>query len=145
MDNQNLPLYKLTFKGYWREMNKAGIPNEAGIYMVYRAVYNAFQDTIDPKEIIYIGQAGKGEERVCGHDKLPQFKKYLKDGEELCYAFAKVDKEDLDIVENALVFKQKPQENDYLKDSYNHEEARFQVKGDTACLKMTEFSITKTK
>lgn len=145
MDNQNLPLYKLTFKGFWREINKAGIPNEAGIYMVYRAVYNAFQDTIDPKEIIYIGQAGKGEERVGDHDKLPQFKKYLKDGEELCYAFAKVDKEDLDIVENALVFMQKPQENDYLKDSYNHEEASFQVNGDTACLKMTEFSITKTK
>ena len=78
MDNQNLPLYKLTFKGYWREINKAGIPNEAGIYMVYRAVYNAFQCTIDPKEIIYIGQADKGGARVGDHDKLPQFKTYLK-------------------------------------------------------------------
>lgn len=142
MDNQNLPLYELTFQGYWREINKAGIPNEAGIYMVYRAVYNAFQDTIDPKEIIYIGQAGKGEERVGDHDKLSKFKGYLKVGEELCYAFAKVDKENLDIIENALVFMQKPQENTYLKDSYNHKDAYFHVKGDMACMKMTEFSIT---
>lgn len=44
-----------------------------------------------------------------------------------------------------LVFMQKPKQNDYLKDSYNHEDASFQTKGETACLKMTNFSITNKK
>lgn len=145
MENQNLPTYQLTFNGYWREIQKGGIPAKSGIYMVYRCTYNAIANTVDLKDIIYIGQAEDGNERVGTHEKLPDFKRELREGEELCYSFAEVEEKDLDIVENALVFMQKPKENDYLKDSYNHEDASFQAKGKTACLKMTNFSITNKK
>lgn len=142
MENQNLPTYQFSFEGYWREINKAFIPKKSGIYIVYRAVYNAISNTVDPKEIIYIGQAGKGGKRVEDHEKLPKFVECLKEGEELCYTFAEVEEKDLDIVENALVYMQKPIVNDYLKDSYNHEDAIFYVKGITSCLKSTVFSLT---
>ena len=145
MENNNLPTYQMTFKGFWREIHKAGIPKKSGIYMVYRCTYNTKTKTVDPKDIIYIGQAEDGNDRVGKHEKLPDFKRELKEGEELCYSFAEVDKKDLDIVENALIFMQKPNVNDYLKDSYNHEDASFEIKGYTNCLKLTEFSITTTK
>ena len=145
MENQNMPAYQLTFKGYWREINKGGIPAKSGIYIVYRCTYNTITKTVDLKDIIYIGQAEDGNDRVGKHEKLPDFKRELKEGEELCYSFAEVDKKDLDIVENALIFMQKPVVNDYLKDSYNHENASFKIKGDMTCLKMTDFSITTKK
>lgn len=145
MENQNIPTYQLIFNGYWREINKAGIPKESGIYMIYRCNYNAMTNTVDLKDIIYIGQAEDGNERVCTHDKLPDFKRELKEGEELCYAFAEVEKKVLDVVENALVFMQKPKLNDYLKDSYNYADACFQIEGCTACLRMIDFSVTSKK
>lgn len=142
MEGQNVPMYQLTFDGYWREVSKGGIPAKSGIYMVYRCSYNAFERTVTLKDIIYIGQAENGKDRVGTHEKLPDFKRELKEGEELCFSFAEVEKKDLDIVENALVFIQKPKLNDYLKDSYNHEDASFLIKGSTACLKKAKFSLT---
>ena len=31
----------LKFNGYWREVNKGGVPNQSGIYCVYSCIYNA--------------------------------------------------------------------------------------------------------
>ena len=145
MATQNLPMYQLKIEGFWREIHKSGIPKKSGIYMVYRCTYNALENTVDPKDIMYIGQAENANDRVGNHEKLPDFQKELKDGEELCYSFAEVNKKDLDVVENALVFMQKPKVNDYLKDSYTHNEASFLIQGYANCLKMTDFSITNKK
>ena len=96
MSNQSKKEYSLNFQGYWREVNKGGIPSKSGIYLVYRCLYNSEQNTVGLKEIIYIGQAEDAHERIATHDKLDEFKTKLQQGEELCYSFAEVDEENLE-------------------------------------------------
>lgn len=122
MEKNEMQLYLINFRGYWREKNKRGVPAEPGIYMVYRCVYDVTTDAVRLNEIIYIGQSDNVQERLGNHEKLPDFTKKLQVGEELCYAFAPVRTKDLDIVENALVFAQKPVLNDKLKEQFNYGE-----------------------
>ena len=133
--------YSLNFEGYWRDINKGGLPTYSGIYTVYRCRYNDDVDTVSLIEIIYIGQAENIRDRHKNHEKLELFKTQLKSEEELCYSCTQVDKGSLDLVENALVFAQKPRLNDQLREKYNHQPARFKLDGMVALMKYTDFSI----
>ena len=133
--------YKLQFNGYWRHQNRAGIPHEKGVYLVYRAVYNEQENTVGLKDIIYIGKANDLNERILNHDKHDEFMRTLQKGEELCYSCADV-KWGLDEVENALIFAQKPVLNDLLKDSYLYSTpVKFKIEGNCILLKYTDFRI----
>ena len=66
----------------------------------------------------------------------------LKGGETLCYSYASVAPKDMNIVENALIFMQKPKLNNDLKDSFNYPNSQFDFEGRCALLKETHFSIT---
>lgn len=136
--------YTLNFEGYWREQNKSGLPNYSGIYMVYRCTYNPLTDRVTLIEIIYIGKANNIHERhvTNTHERLEDFKSKCLPGEELCYSCAHVSVRDLDIVENALIFAQKPVLNTDEEKHYNHEDAHFIVDGQCACLKYTNFTIS---
>lgn len=142
MQNQDLKGFSLEFNGYWREINKGGIPAKSGIYLVYRCVYNSDKDTVGLKDIIYIGKSTNVHNRIANHDKFGEFNAQLRDGEELCYAFAEVAQTNLDIVENALVFAQKPVLNDDLKNSYNYDAVAIKIDGRCACMKYTDFKIS---
>jgi excinuclease UvrABC nuclease subunit len=142
MQNQDLKEFSLEFNGYWREINKGGIPAKSGIYLVYRCVYNSDKDTVGLKDIIYIGKSTNVHNRIANHDKFKEFNAQLRDGEELCYAFAEVAQTNLDIVENALVFAQKPVLNDDLKNSYNYDAVAIKIDGRCACMKYTDFKIS---
>lgn len=142
MATESIKAYSLFFKGYWREVNKNGMPSKAGIYLVYRCVYDAKSNTVGLKDIIYIGQAENAHDRIANHDRLNDFKNQLQQGEELCYSFAEVLPSDLDIVENALIFAQKPILNDQLKDTFNYGAVTVKVDGRCACMKYTDFKIS---
>ena len=133
--------YNVTFMGYRRDVNAKTLPSSSGIYMVYRCVYNADRNTVDLKELFYIGQAFDLNHEINYHARRDEFLAQAKDGEQICYAYARVDKADLDIVENALIFAQKPRLNINLKNSYNHEAAQFQIEGKCALLNYTNYSI----
>jgi len=133
--------YNVNFKGYRRDCNKASLPHYSGVYMVYRCVYNSSSDKVTLKEIIYIGQAEDLNDRLNNHEKYSMFQNACESGEEICYAYANVSMDDLDIVENALVFAQKPKLNSDLVDSYNHESAAFLVEGKCTLLEYTDFTI----
>lgn len=133
--------YNINFNGYRRDDKKQTLPHYSGIYMVYRCVYHKESDRVTLKEIIYIGQAEDLNERINNHEKSKKFQEKCKDGEELCYAYANVSLDDLDIVENALIFAQKPPLNSELVDSFNHESAGFWIEGKCALLKYTDFTI----
>ena len=109
--------------------------------MVYRCIYDSTSDKVTLNEIIYIGQAEDLNERLNNHDKYSRFQNACESGEEICYAYANVSMDDLDIVENALVFAQKPSLNSDLVDSYNHESAAFLVEGKCKLLEYTDFTI----
>lgn len=142
MATQSIKEYSLNFQGYWREANKGGVPSKSGIYLVYRCLYNSEQNTVGLKEIIYIGQSVDVHERIVNHDKLDEFNAKLQRGEELCYSFAEVDEENLNIVENALVFAQKPVLNDQFKDKFNYSPVAIKLDGRCACMAYTDFTIS---
>lgn len=135
-------LYQLNFKGYWRHCNRSGLPNETGVYAVYRCTYNNITDRVILHEILYIGKADNINERHINHDNINLFMNELKNGEELCYSCAEVDKQSLDLIENALIFAQKPKLNTELVNTYNHKAAHIKLDGCTACMKYTDFSIS---
>ncbi|MBP3838283.1 MAG: GIY-YIG nuclease family protein [Prevotella sp.] len=142
MANELIKSYSLNFEGYWREINKNGIPAKSGVYLVYRCVYDAKSNTVGLKDIIYIGQAENLHDRIAGHEKLSDFKTQLQRGEELCYSVAQIPITDLDIVENALIFAQKPELNDNLKNTFNHGAVSMKLDGRCACMKYTDFKIS---
>lgn len=133
--------FNISFMGYRRDVNAKSLPSSSGIYMVYRCVYNEDKNTVDLKELFYIGQAFDLNHEINYHARREEFLAQAKDGEQICYAYARVDKADLDIVENAMIFAQKPRLNNNLKNNYNHEAAQFQIEGKCALLKYTNYSI----
>jgi len=133
--------YNVTFMGYRRDVNAKTLPSSSGIYMVYRCVYNEDKNTVDLIELFYIGQAFDLNHEINYHARREEFLAQAKEGEQICYAYARVDKADLDIVENALIFAQKPRLNTNLRNNYNHEAAQFQIEGKCALLQHTNYSI----
>lgn len=133
--------YNINFKGYRRDSNKATLPHNSGIYMVYRCVHHKDTDKVTLKEIIYIGQAQDLNERLNNHEKYQEFCNQCENGEELCYAYADVSLDDLDIIENALIFAQKPPLNSDFVNSFNYEKTGFLVEGKCALLTYTDFTI----
>ena len=131
----------LNFEGYWREKNKNGTPQYSGIYAVYRCVYNEAVETVALKEIIYIGKSDDIHDRISTHDKIEMFKNKLQNGEELCYSCAKVHNAELDAVENALIFAQKPVLNKQGLESYEYEPLHIVIEGACSLMKHTNFKI----
>ena len=65
----------------------------------------------------------------------------LQDGEEICYAYAEVSKVQYDIIENALIFMNKPSFNEVLRDNYKHQDAEFHFSGKCKKLVYKDFQI----
>ena len=133
--------YYINFNGYRRDCNKATLPKYSGVYMVYRCVCDSATEKVTLKEIIYIGQAEDLNERLNNHERNSDFLKACVNGEEICYAYANISMDDLDIIENALIFSQKPSLNTELVDSFNHESASFLIEGKCSLLRYTNFTI----
>lgn len=133
--------YNVLFNGYRRDVNNAGLPTYSGIYIVYRCTFNEEKQTVSLKELLYIGQAKNIQERISTHDKRQEFMNALNGDEQICYSYAEVKEQDLNIVENALVYAQKPRLNKDLVDSYKYESAQFNIEGKCSLLNYTNFSI----
>ena len=93
----------LEFDGYWREVNKGGIPAESGIYGVYACTYNKEQNTVSLRELVYVGESSDVNSRISNHERLSDWKKRLRVGETLCYSFAKVEGNDRLRAEAAVI------------------------------------------
>lgn len=136
--------YNVTFKGYRRDVNKDGLPSYGGIYMVYCCKYNENEQTVTLKRLIYIGKAINLHDRICNHNRYEDFNRQLQQGEQLCYSYASVSPNEVDVVENGLIFMQKPNLNDDLKDSFNYPDSEFSIEGACALLRMRNFTITNS-
>ena len=132
---------KLNFRGYWREINKTGIPNVKGVYLVYRCLYNSANDTVSLKELVYIGQSHDVNNRIAEHSANKDFDGVLQNEETLCYSVAEVSS-NLDLIENALIFMQKPRCNKKLTDTYSYEDASFDLGGRCSLVRYNSFTIT---
>ena len=108
----------LEFDGYWREVNKDGIPAESGIYGVYACTYNREQNTVSLRELVYVGESSDVNARIGNHEKLSDWKKRLRNGETLCYSFASIGADDRLRAEAAVIFHHKPPCNTEYKYSF---------------------------
>ncbi len=127
----------ITFDGHIFDTHKDCLPEYNGVYLVYHCVpANGIM-----KELIYIGKADVQtiRKRLSNHEKHDEFVKKCGGPQNICYAYAEVDKKDIDTVENALIYKQKPCLNGDLTDNYNHETCHFIIGGKYALLKEIDF------
>ncbi len=108
----------LKFGGYWRDKNSGGIPNDPGIYLVYACTFDRQADTVSLRELMYVGEAAKVCGRIQGHERRPDWKKRLRSGEQLCFAFAPITNPDRERGEAALIHYHKPPVNTEYTDSF---------------------------
>ena len=138
----------LNFDGYWREVNKAGIPAKSGVYAVYVCKYNkpekeGAKGTVTLKKLIYIGEAENVNERISEHDKWSDWRKQVSKSEEICFNFASATSPDRERAECALIFYHKPTCNDECKDSFPYEETTVISKGKRELIK-SPITVRKT-
>lgn len=117
---------ELDFKGFYKEENIGGIKAVDGIYVAHACTLHKGVDGVErctPLRVIYIGM-GTGTDnvhvRVGKHknDDHPTWKKHLNKGEHILYSYAECPADIVHDVETALIYKNKPKENDVSKDSY---------------------------
>jgi excinuclease UvrABC nuclease subunit len=109
---------KLNFDGYWRDSVKNGVPNESGIYLVYRCKHNVSEGSVALKELLYIGESKEMRDRLAKHERYYDWEAHLNRGEELCYAYTKVGKTERVLGEAALINYHKPPENTEYVDEF---------------------------
>lgn len=132
--------YSINFNGYWVDDKISGIPATSGIYLVYRCVQT--EDGVTLKEILYIGQSDNVHDRINTHDKKGLFQSECKDGETVCYSVAEVEPNNLNIIESALIFAQKPRLNENGKDRFKYDvPVSFIVEGRCKLLTYQNFTI----
>ena len=86
---------ELEFNGYWRDVNRGGVPNESGVYLVYVCSVNQEGKLSTVDKLVYTGEADKVRDRIgedhekrgCWEDEVPQ-------GKQLCFSFAPANKSD---------------------------------------------------
>lgn len=129
--------YSLEYKGYWPDAKRGGVPAASGVYSVYACTYDAQDNTVDIRLLIYIGQAENARERLANHEKEKEWKKHLRAGEELAFAFAPADAADRDRVEAALIYKHKPPVNTEYVDTFPFDQTTIATSGKNAKLYST--------
>lgn len=129
----------LEFKGYWTEASEDFIPNQSGVYCVYRGVYEPANRRALLKELLYIGESTNVRNRIRNHESKGAWREHLKEGETLCYSFTPL-LYDRNRAEAALINFHKPPENvDYLYD-YPYDDTAVFLTGRTLLL-TTAFAV----
>lgn len=133
----------LKFDGYWRDVNSGGVPNDPGIYLVYTCTHDREAKTVTLHKLLYIGEAAKVRDRIQNHEKRSEWKRHLKQGQELCYSFAPITKPDRERAEAALIYYHKPPVNTEYTDSFPFDDTT--VKSSGRCAGITpSFTVRKT-
>ncbi|OQS45854.1 hypothetical protein B0T49_20840 [Chromobacterium violaceum] len=131
--------FGIDFSGYWRELDKGSVPSKSGIYCVYRGVYNKDKNTVSLQQLIYIGESVDVRDRLANHEKLGEWSKYLKKGEELCYSFGAIPAAHRVRCEAALIFRHKPPVNTEYVKAFPHDKTSISLTGKS---KFLDASVT---
>jgi hypothetical protein len=130
------------FDGYWREQNKSDIPKSSGVYCVYECTYNKIEKKVKIHKLIYIGESGDVNSRIANHEKLEDWKKHVRQGNELCYNFSHVEEYYRERVEAAFIYHHKPPENTEYVNNFPFDKTIVKSTGKTALL--DEFFVANT-
>lgn len=122
-------IYNLDFDGYWRDVNRGGLPDICGVCLVYRGTYDQEKDTVFPKEIIFIGFASNIHDFYANHPRREEFLAEAKEDECIFYSCAEVGVNDQKRVARALACKQKPKLNSDRNTPFEYRTTRVISKG----------------
>lgn len=136
-----LSSYRKTFEGYKLDREGNSLPAESGVYMMYRCIPDQATHSVELVELFYIGKATNLKQEIMNHKRRAEFLAQAKQDEVICYSYALVNRIQYDVVENGLVYMQKPRLNDNLKWNYNHQDAAFHFSGACALLKYEDYKI----
>lgn len=135
--------YDLKFDGFWREPNVGGVPGESGVYCVYVCTFDATAKTVSLQQLLYIGAAANANEAIADHHEWPNWKKYLKNDEQICVSFAPVADADRDRVAAALIYENQPPANDQFRDSFPFPPVSISTSGRSGFL-TPSFDVSRT-
>ncbi len=130
--------FNIGLEGYWRDVNKGGIPNHSGVYFVYECTYNKEEGTVTIYKLIYIGESEQVRDRIANHEKYDDWMKFVRKNNTLCYSTGSVQAIDRDRVEAAYINKYKPPKND--KNIGDFDKTTINSSGKTALLD-TSFTL----
>lgn len=126
--------YNLRFENNYF-FDKNTLPDYAGIYLIYRAVYNRITQQGRILGLLYIGESDNIKLRHQNHEHENDFMKSLNDGEVLVYSTAPKDNEKIrKRIESTLIFYHKPPLNDKGKDSFGYDRTHIISSGKCPCL-----------
>lgn len=119
---------ELIFHGFYQEKQIQNIKEVDGIYVAHAGTINVKdgKEFFYPDRVIYIGK-GTGTDnvhvRVSKHKNNDHaiWKLHLNEGEHILYSYADCPVDIVHDVEAAMIYRNKPEENDVSKDSYTGE------------------------
>lgn len=100
-----------------------------GIYCVYTCKHNVESNTVSIHKLLYIGESTNVNSRIQNHNRLLDWTKKLRHGEELCYSFAPIASEDRERGEAALIFNHQPPMNEEHKNHFVYNDTKMILSG----------------
>ena len=134
--------YSLNFNGYYTYISRGSVINSSGIYCVYSGT-DMSENTVSLDKLIYIGESEDVRARLQNHEKLDDWKKYLRLGQSLYFTSAKVDSYYRERIEAALIYKHKPPVNTEYKYSFPYDTTSIVTSGANYALEVS-FTVYKT-
>ena len=127
--------FSLEFDGYWRAVNKGGLPAKSGIYCAYSGTYDAQGRTVSLEKLLYIGESKDVRDRVDGHEKWDEWEGELSGGQVLCFSAALITFSDgRERAEAAMIYKHKPPCNEEYVNSFPLLRTTVKTSGENALL-----------
>ncbi len=126
------PQQTLSFTGYWRAVNKAGVPALRGIFCVYACVFDPERKIVSLSGLLYIGAAENANTAVANHAEWERWASELQPDQQLCFTFAPILEGDMDGIKAALIHQSSPRLN--VKPPSSTKTAAVRVEGACALL-----------
>lgn len=93
---------QIAVQGCWRDANRMGVPPLTGVYFVYVGTLIPNENFVRLGRLLHIGQSLNANSSLLNHGSRSEWFAQLVESEELCYAFASVERLVLDDVAEAL-------------------------------------------
>lgn len=117
--------------GFYLDQDKSSMPAVPGIYVVYRCNYDSFMDTVDVKEILYIGESRNVNACLNGttdhsseYEYYDEIAKQAGRANSICYGMIPMQEysdEERKWIKDAMIYSQQPPLNKGIeKSNYSH-------------------------
>lgn len=136
------------------DLNRVNLPDYGGIYFVFTGIVEERENgfIIKHPTLVYIGKAKDINERHNDekgnpiHEHYKDFMASLKSGEQICYAFARIDAPyTRGLIESALVYQFQPIINIQLKQTYTHRAIHLVIKANHEFPYVGEWDINQAE